>query len=380
MNSKRDDIPGWVIFLLFCTGLWPFALASIFMNSTGISAELIRSIRGGIRRGGRRGYRQGQTPPFAEEGAPIYTGQGGQPTYARRGGKNSRIKPKSTALGSLLTVGGAAMSFIFLLGLVDEVSSFGLTYVSDWFPLLGFFCAGLFACVSGVKMTRKQKRLRLYMGVIGNRQSVFLDDLAAAAGVPKRKVRLDLQDFLADGTLPTGYIDRATDRLILTDRGYEPPEAQAKTEEKPSAEEKTAEEKRDDDILRQIKEVNDAIPDEVMSRKIDRIGEITSKILDYQRRNPNQSGELRQFLNYYLPTTLKILQAYAQLEAQGVEGENITAAKERIEQMMDKVVEGFEKQLDLLFKADAMDITTDVEVLERMLDKDGLGSGMTMGG
>ena len=117
-----------------------------------------------------------------------------------------------------------------------------------------------------------------------------------------------------------------------------------------------------------------------MSRKIDRIGEITGKILDYQRKNPAKAPELRQFLNYYLPTTLKILRAYAQMEAQGVEGENISAAKRRIEDMMDKVVEGFEKQLDQLFATDVMDITTDVEVLERMLDKDGLGSGMTLGG
>ena len=90
---------------------------------------------------------------------------------------------------------------------------------------------------------------------------------------------------------------------------------------------------------------------------------------------------MRQFLNYYLPTTLKILQAYAQLEAQWVEGENIAAAMGRIEGMMDKVVEGFEKQLDLLFQGDAMDITTDVEVLERMLAKDGLSDrpGLTLG-
>ena len=86
-------------------------------------------------------------------------------------------------------------------------------------------------------------------------------------------------------------------------------------------------------------------------------------------------------MSYYLPTTLKILRAYGQLESQEVSGENITAAMARIEGMMDKVVEGFEKQLDQLFQGDAMDITTDVEVLERMLAKDGLssGQGMTLG-
>ena len=128
--------------------------------------------------------------------------------------------------------------------------------------------------------------------------------------------------------------------------------------------------------------MNDAIEDPEMSEKIDRIGEITGKILDYQRKNPNKDSQLRSFLNYYLPTTLKILKAYAQMEAQGIEGQNISAAKERIEGMMDKVVEGFEKQLDKLFQDDAMDITTDMEVLERMLDKDGLsgkGDGFQMG-
>ncbi|MEG2138394.1 MAG: 5-bromo-4-chloroindolyl phosphate hydrolysis family protein, partial [Oscillospiraceae bacterium] len=97
----------------------------------------------------------------------------------------------------------------------------------------------------------------------------------------------------------------------------------------------------------------------------------------YQRKNPNRQGELRSFLNYYLPTTLKILRAYAQLEAQGIEGENITAAKDRIEGMMDRVVEGFEKQLDRLFQNAALDITSDVEVLEKMLNNDGLSGGGT---
>ncbi|MFQ7855629.1 MAG: 5-bromo-4-chloroindolyl phosphate hydrolysis family protein [Flavonifractor plautii] len=103
--------------------------------------------------------------------------------------------------------------------------------------------------------------------------------------------------------------------------------------------------------------------------------------LAYQKQSPNRAGQLRSFLSYYLPTTLKILRAYARMEEQGVEGENIRSAKARIEGMMDKVVEGFEKQLDKLFQDDAMDIATDVQVLERMLEKDGLsGGGMTLGG
>ena len=182
--------------------------------------------------------------------------------------------------------------------------------------------------------------------------------------------------MLDEGYIPTGYLDMASGRLILSDEGL-----QEEPEPEPE-EEQPAQPEDDDAILREIRQVNDAIEDPVMSEKIDRIGEITGKILDYQRKNPNKNSQLRSFLSYYLPTTLKILKAYAQMEAQGIEGENISAAKERIEGMMDKVVEGFEKQLDKLFQDDAMDITTDVAVLERMLDKDGLsgkGDGFQLG-
>ena len=230
---------------------------------------------------------------------------------------------------------------------------------------------------TGLGRTRRARRCRLYLGVIGRQKSIFLSDLAGTAGVSEKKVMDDIQWMLSESILPMGYIDRATNRLVLTEEGFSA--ASHREETAPErAPEKTEED--DDAILRQIKLVNDAIPDDEMSRKIDRIGEITGKILDYQRRNPAKAAELWQFLNYYLPTTLKILNAYAQMDAQGVEGETISAAKKRIEEMMDKIVEGFEKQLDQLFKTEAMDITTDVEVLERMLDKDGLGSGMTLGG
>ena len=183
--------------------------------------------------------------------------------------------------------------------------------------------------------------------------------------------------MLDRGFLPVGYLDMSVGRLILSDEGL-----QEKAEPEPEPERTPAEDER---ILAQIRAVNDAIEDEEMSRKIDRIEEITRKIFSYQKKKPEKAGQLRTFLNYYLPTTLKILNAYAQMEEQGVEGANITAAKERIEGMMDKVVEGFEKQLDRLFENEAMDITTDVQVLEQMLEKDGLSQsqqweGLTLNG
>ena len=138
--------------------------------------------------------------------------------------------------------------------------------------------------------------------------------------------------------------------------------------------------KERDRAVGEMRRLNDSIEDEEISAQIDHLEEVTRKIIDLVVKQPKKLPQIRRFLDYYLPTTLKILGSYAQLEAQGVEGENISAAKERIEGMMDKVVEGFEQQLDRLFQDDGMDITSDVEVLERMLEKDGLGSsGLTLG-
>ena len=140
--------------------------------------------------------------------------------------------------------------------------------------------------------------------------------------------------------------------------------------------------KERDRAVGEMRRLNDSIEDEEISAQIDHLEEVTRKIIDLVVKQPKKLPQIRRFLDYYLPTTLKILRSYAQLEDQEVDGQNISAAMERIENMMDKVVEGFEKQLDQLFQGDALDITTDVEVLERMLAKDGLSSqgGLHLGG
>lgn len=407
MNNKQGyEIPWWAIVLGFIFW-WPAGMVLLFLNLGGVRIPIDK---GSAPRQGHTtstGYRYNYTYSASSQAQPrsgVGTGSAGQtqpgagiptppPRQAADPGRvqqgqrpQKREWGKKIKDGKAMTILGGLMSFIFGIGFVPvfaDALRYGLLlYADEWFPLLGFLCASLFLFFTGLGKTRLSRRQRLYLGVIGQKKSVFLSDLAGAAGVSEKRVISDIQKMLSDGILPMGYIDRASGRLVLTDQGYEAAPEPPKREEPPktAAQEQKQKEEEDYAILRQIKAVNDAIPGEEMSRKIDRIGEITKKILDYQRQNPAKAGELRQFLNYYLPTTLKLLKTYAQLESQGVEGENITASKQRIEGMMDKVVEGFEKQLDQLFQTDAMDIATDVEVLERMLEKDGLGSGMTMGG
>lgn len=130
--------------------------------------------------------------------------------------------------------------------------------------------------------------------------------------------------------------------------------------------------------IREMKRLNDSIKDETISRQIDRLEEVSGKIFDCVKADPEKLPQIRKFMNYYLPTTLKLLNAYDRMGAAGVEGANIDGTMGHIDAMMDKVVEAFDKQLDALFADEALDISTDITVLEQMLAQEGLG-GMQMG-
>lgn len=124
--------------------------------------------------------------------------------------------------------------------------------------------------------------------------------------------------------------------------------------------------------IKQMQEANVAIADEEISAQIDRLEAVTKKIFDYIAENPEKILQIRKFMNYYLPTTLKLLRSYDRLCSQGVEGDNISATMHEIEGMMHTIVIAFEKQLDLLFQDEAMDIATDISVMESMLEQEGL--------
>ena len=123
-------------------------------------------------------------------------------------------------------------------------------------------------------------------------------------------------------------------------------------------------------ILRDFRRVNDRIADEALSRKIDRLEQVSAMIFKEVEEHPEKRERIRTFFDYYLPTTQKLLEAYAEFEETGVDGEHLREAKERIEQTMDGIVEGFEHQLDQLYTADAMDVVSDIKVMETMLHRD----------
>ena len=106
--------------------------------------------------------------------------------------------------------------------------------------------------------------------------------------------------------------------------------------------------------------------------KINEIMRVTDKIIQDAIADPSDIPKIKKFMNYYLPTTIKLLNAYDRMSAQGIEGENIDKSMKSITEMLDAAIAAYKKQLDSLFANQALDIETDISVMNSMLDREGL--------
>ena len=126
------------------------------------------------------------------------------------------------------------------------------------------------------------------------------------------------------------------------------------------------------EAVSKIQALNDEIPDFKLSAQIKQIEILTEKIFAYVREHPQDIRQIRQFLNYYLPTTIKLLEQYVVLQNQGMRMGNIDEGMKKIEDMLDKVIVAFQRQLDSLFESSVVDITADIQVMEQMMASEGL--------
>ena len=121
-----------------------------------------------------------------------------------------------------------------------------------------------------------------------------------------------------------------------------------------------------------IQQLNDEIPDFKISAQLKQIEILTTSIIGQVEKKPEKLKEVRQFMNYYLPTTIKLLEQYVQMQNVGLRGDNITTGMQQIENLLDKVIVAFQKQLDSLFERDVVDITAEIQVMEQMMAAQGL--------
>jgi len=165
----------------------------------------------------------------------------------------------------------------------------------------------------------------------------------------------------------------------------EPPAQDAAQEAQEEAPSSTGDPKIDaliqekDRALQEMRRLNDAIEDEIISRRIDQLEDTTGKIIDQVVAHPEKLSQIRTFMNYYLPTTLKLLNAYDRLDEAGISGVNIDGAKGKISEVMAAIVSAFDRQLDALYQGEVMDINAEIKVLQSLLTGDGLADDQ-MGG
>ena len=251
------------------------------------------------------------------------------------------------------------------------------------------FCCG---------MRGRAKRFRRYVEALRGRAYCNISDIAERTGEKPKRIVKDLRRMIADRWFLQGHLDEQDACLIVTDAAYDEyrrirqlreEQRQAEAERQQARARQQAEDAREQEnagyapevqrviekgrwYVNKIRECNDAIPGEEISRKIDRIELLVRRIFERVEADPEAVDDIRKLMEYYLPTTVKLLEAYEQLDAQPEAGENIRQAKEEIEKTLDTLNTAFEKLLDSLFEDVAWDISSDISVLETMLAQEGL--------
>ena len=255
----------------------------------------------------------------------------------------------------------------------------------------------------GRKGRDRLKRFEEYRQVIGDREYIPIRELAEKTGYPEETVRKDLLRMKRDGLLPRATFDLHRTTIMLTDRAfkqYQEAERARKVREQQEGADSaafsadgsqadaggTADARQNFDadaveslirdgnaaILR-IRGVNDEIPEEdPMSGKLYRLEDICRRIFTQVRRDPSCAGDCRRLMQYYLPTTEKLIRAYAELSRQPDAGENIVGTRNEILRSMDVINGAFEKLLDQMFQEKAWDIASDINVMKTMMAQDGL--------
>ena len=349
--KKNDsDIGSWIFIAVMFAVAWPIGLFFLIGKLSDGSKKRTASASKTARPATER-------KPLQHVSAVTKT-----PQYSAKGARSMKIVGVILAiLGAMATLGvlsdaGFYMEYGYFWDLIEQL----------FFPV-GMLAGGIAVWLGGRGMTKRNRRFGKYLAVAGGREVVPIAWLAKAAEVSERKAEKDLEMMVEKGLWgEEAYVDIGSGMVF---RSQAAASAYFNARKQPAPAPEQAEQGYSG-ILRQIRRANDRIADPVLSAKIDRLEEVAGKIFRIIEKEPDKKDKASTFLNYYLPTTQKLLDSYAEFEEAGVSGDNLTQAKAKIEQTMDNVVAGFERQLDELYRTDALDIDSDIRVMETMLRRD----------
>ena len=374
------QFPWWAIVIGFVVW-WPLGFIFIGLNTAMKNGKL-----GGFEEKARvrtQSFgRVNTTPVYDAEVRPL--NGSALRRSADPGAQPAAKRLKGAALATGLTVAGVLLLLCALAALpsaiywlpeaLTEGGSYWTWLVEDSMPMLMSLTGGI-GCLFGGWHIRTSRRMRRKIDkIVGDAKYMYIQDIADALPCSYDKCCKHLENCIEEGLFgPDAYLDMRCKCLVVSQRPPEPTPAPApKPEKQPEKQTDMPERDQYKKILDELRRVNDAIPDEEMSDKISRLEAVSAKIFEQAKSDPDKLPQMRKFMDYYLPTSLKLLNTYAELDNQGVEGENISESKRRIEQTMDTLVKAFENQLDRLFASDALDVSTDIDVMQNMLRADGL--------
>ncbi|MBQ7841561.1 MAG: 5-bromo-4-chloroindolyl phosphate hydrolysis family protein [Lachnospiraceae bacterium] len=324
------------------------------------------------------------------------TGYSVPKTAAKQNLPSRYFRKNGNVAGILYTVFGALGTGIFgfwtlvVLLFMVLTDSFGVTDVTSGLVLgvLTASCAAVLGKGCGIRA--RLRRAERYMQLLRDKMFMEIDDLAARAGLSIKKVKKDLRIMLQNGTFPEGHMDNQETVLVLKDelwdqyltaqKGWE--EKKRQEQEKVAAEtgaeavraDSTAEqqiEKEGRSYMEKLRKLNDEIPGEVISNKLYKLDDLLLRIFSVLREHPEKSQQMRKFMDYYLPTTVKLVEAYADFDRAGVQSDNILTAKTEIEKTMDTINQAFEKLLGDMYQDAAFEAAADARVLKTILAQDG---------
>ncbi len=286
--------------------------------------------------------------------------------------------------GILSTIGGAVLTgWNAIMLMVSGAVPWGSNVGAIANALIMAIGIGLIAW--GSSLIGKGKRFKKYKKALGEHTYIDLNELTRVTNKPIKFVRKDVKSMIARDWFREGHLDAEEKTLITSNETYDQyVETQKQLQEKKIQEARERAKEpvitpevqeildKGNEYLREIHSCNERIPGEEMTAKIKEIEDVISEILRRAKEHPEVTGDLKKLMNYYLPMTIKLLNAYAEMDRQPMQGENITKAKKEIEETLGTLHAAFVKLLDSLFGETALDVSTDISVLNTLLAQEGL--------
>lgn len=301
------------------------------------------------------------------------------------------IRKVGKVSGILFTVfGGIGLGFS-LLGLIGSL----LFVIVSGGPTPAILFAAVLVLLfgwmigHGCKLQGRVLRAERFAKLSGQNRYVTIENLASHMGKSKRAIINDVKKMLKIGMFPEGHLDEKQTCLILDNEVYKTYLQTEKARQLRENEEKVTvkEEPKNDrnhlseleqmvqegnDCIRKLRDLNDAIEGEVISNKLFRLENLLKEIFAQVKEHPEKMQEMHKFMDYYLPTTLKLVEAYAEFDDVSEPGDDILKAKEQIENTLETINSAFNELLNNLFRDRVFDVTTDAQVLQTLLSKEGL--------